>query len=1316
MINRFIASNITHGCAVFSGVGSSILLPNSITTLNPQLTGDYTFEFWVKRNADGVIQQIFHNETPMKGIYLAFTSSNNIYLQHNGNGNWGTGNGISTNVSLPKDTWTHISITRSVSEGLFKSYVNGEFKLSATCTAVSASDFGGAVARIGSTSSGTANHLNGNLDEFRIWNYARTAQQILDNYNKVIKPQTGLIAYYKLDGNALDSSGNGNHGTATNVGYSVDGKVPVTQVTEFDGVTGKIDIPNSVNYPSGSLFSIESWFYPSAFTSGKTHAIIRRNGHYLIQVTSSGALVGYTYLNGVYQSISSSIGSVIINKWNHLVCNYDGVNLKIYVNGVLLGSSSLTGAGSSLQNSITIGYYGSTEFAHGKIGLTRLWSKALTQQEIHDNMYKVLPSTTTGLIEQWVLNGNALGTKGNNGTLVGGVKFIADAPTTQADVSTALQRQMLLTSAIKVGCGVFDGNSGNYITCPTGISLVNKSFTVEYWSKLNVITEQDHMIVANHEASSSYKSLHIGYRLGQGTNTIHLGFFGSDLQFTYPRTDMLLWHHYAFTFDAVSKIRCIYIDGVMVASGTSPSNFSGNAPITIGRWLFRTYGTNASIGEVRLWDVNRSAQEIMTNYKTSLKPQTGLIAQYKLDGNTFDTSGNNNHGTMVGSVAWSVDGKVPVTQVADFDGVDDTISINNTPSLNPTQFITIESWVKPILSGTNVYIRKENQYFIRTTSKNINGYLYINGGWQVVSVTDSYNTVEWMLVTMTYDGTNIKLYKNAILIGSFAVSGSINVTTNNVSIGSLNGTSQFTTGNISLTRIWSKALTQQEIQDNMFKILPSTTTGLIEQWTLNGNALGTKGNNGTLVGGVKFIADAPKQVADVPAVLEREKLLSVGGVVSNTRSSLKFNGINTYIDTINMSNLNLQEYSVEVWVRIDGNSSLGVSYGDQFIAHHKNTFQSFFEAMMLGYRESNKTFSAIQANGTSGTQKRASSNPITFGRWYHVTATFNINEVSIFVDGVKHSSVPTGFVPVFHATDKMRIGQMAATANGYINGCISLVRCWNKTLTNNDILSNMYRSLPASTPNLIEQWKLDEGTGTIAYGTKGSNGTITGSTTWTTPSNMNYVGKCFNNTSGTNYIMRPANASMSTNAGLTLEAWINPSTGGSGYIISKEYEYWLAIFSGTIQYAIRNTSPGWAGINTSVAIPESIWTHVALVYDLSTITLYVNGILSYTRTNSTGFILKNTTNELSIGNRPSYPAQFFGKLDEVRVWHIARTQAEIQENMYKTMGRHPNLVLNMGFESDYWDSSGYGNHGIPVGSPLIEVTDNNKLLLNAPVV
>ena len=50
--------------------------------------------------------------------------------------------------------------------------------------------------------------LNGYMSEVRLWNVARTANQIRENMLSVDPASAGLLAYYKLDGELKDATEN----------------------------------------------------------------------------------------------------------------------------------------------------------------------------------------------------------------------------------------------------------------------------------------------------------------------------------------------------------------------------------------------------------------------------------------------------------------------------------------------------------------------------------------------------------------------------------------------------------------------------------------------------------------------------------------------------------------------------------------------------------------------------------------------------------------------------------------------------------------------------------------------------------------------------------------------------------------------------------------------------------------------------------------------------------------------------------------------------------------------------------------------------
>ncbi len=89
---------------------------------------------------------------------------------------------------------------------------------------------------------------------------------------------------------------------------------------------------------------------------------------------------------------------------------------------------------------------------------------------------------------------------------------------------------------------------------------------------------------------------------------------------------------------------------------------------------------------------------------------------------------------------------------------------------------------------------------------------------------------------------------------------------------------------------------------------------------------------------------------------------------------------------------------------------------------------------------------------------------------------------------------------------------------------------------------------------------------------------------------------------------------------------------------------------------------GW---NSGLTVPDSVWTHVALVIEPDKATIYMNGEPSvHTSAKSE----KTFDVDLNIGGDPSYTTRNFkGLIDEVCVYDTSLTQAQIRELMYRTV-------------------------------------------------
>ena len=186
---------------------------------------------------------------------------------------------------------------------------------------------------------------------------------------------TGLVAYWKLDGNAIDNTGNGHNGT-------VYGNLTYGSNTEFDGSSSYINAGNSsdLNFGTGD-FTVCSWFN-SAETNWQNREDMAGKGDpsisgYELSDTSAGPMLfigDYGELHG--QPVSS-------NAW-HLACGLrNNSNIYLYVDGVSVASGSNT---ENLDSSISfvMGKHPTkTEvFFKGQIGRVGVWNRAISNSEI----------------------------------------------------------------------------------------------------------------------------------------------------------------------------------------------------------------------------------------------------------------------------------------------------------------------------------------------------------------------------------------------------------------------------------------------------------------------------------------------------------------------------------------------------------------------------------------------------------------------------------------------------------------------------------------------------------------------------------------------------------------------------------------------------------------------------------------------------------------------------------------------------------------------------------------------------------------------
>lgn len=212
--------------------------------------------------------------------------------------------------------------------------------------------------------------------------------------------------------------------------------------------------------------------------------------------------------------------------------------------------------------------------------------------------------------------------------------------------------------------------------------------------------------------------------------------------------------------------------------------------------------------------------------------------------------------------------------------------------------------------------------------------------------------------------------------------------------------------------------------------------------------------------------------------------------------------------------------------------------------------------------------------------------------------------------------------------------------------------------------------LDALPPDLIAEWRFDEGSGAVALETAvGANhGVVDGAA---------YAGGRSDD-AGTALEFDGIDDAVDLgtfdidSASLTLGAWIRIDDFDQmdGRILSKasgtqEADHiWMlsTIASGSdhvLRFRLRTSGTTTTLIAADAPLPTDTWLHVAATYDGSTMRLWQNGV-EVAQTPKTGAIDTDPTMPVAIGNQPARDRPFDGRIDGVRLFDRGLEVGEIQ--------------------------------------------------------
>jgi hypothetical protein len=384
----------------------------------------------------------------------------------------------------------------------------------------------------------------------------------------------------------------------------------------FDGVNDYMTIPRSSSISPVSAITQEVWFNfaPIPNTSvfiGLQYGSSYNNTYALFK--ESSLLYGGVNVSGSLNVIGVGISNISGNKWVHFVHTFDGSTQKLYLDGVLQNSASLSGSIQYDSNNTRIvigaddngGYNSGTGAFHsGKLNQVKIYNRALSSEEIAKNYIsqrkRYFPEeniVTNGLVlyvdpakySSYAGSGTTiydLSGFGNTGTLTNGPTF----------------------SGLNGGSIFFDGTNDTIVFSRSDILSGTQNFSVEAYI-YPLVTSAEH-IFGNYNAGNTS-----GFELYIYQQKITV-YYGGTYTFSNPVISTNTWYHVLATRSG--NTISIYINGALDSTGTNSTSITTSLPYTIGNaYNYNSEAFYGNISLVRAYSRALSATEISQNYNAT---------------------------------------------------------------------------------------------------------------------------------------------------------------------------------------------------------------------------------------------------------------------------------------------------------------------------------------------------------------------------------------------------------------------------------------------------------------------------------------------------------------------------------------------------------------------------------------------------------------------------------------------------------------------------------------------------------------------------
>lgn len=618
-----------------------------------------------------------------------------------------------------------------------------------------------------------------------------------------------LLASLPLDegvgSTALDTSGNGNNGVLINSPtYQASTGDGSAFALRFDGADDYVDLgPIDV----GGNLSLAAWINADSFPGSsrdpriisKASSVSGSDHVFMLGTIKAGTktrLRARVRVNGSTTTLIAGSGDLSTSVWHHVAATYDGADLRLYLDAVEVGSVALSGSVDVDPNlSVAVGSQsnGSARWFDGLIDDVRILERAMAPSE--------LTSLVAGSAPILALDDSYLGIEDITLSIGSAVGLLVNDNDPESDPLQAFLVGDVSNGSLTLN---LDG-SFNYVPNPNFDGIDSFSYQASDGSgNSNVATATLSMQATGDAPVAAPESYATGVDITLSIGAI-AGVLANDtdvdgdllqaiLDDDVDSGDLLLNANGSFTYTPD-----------LGYSGTDSFTYRANDAVTNSNVVTVTIDISA-VGDLSIL--------------ASLPMDDGVGTS------ALDISGKGNNGTLISGPTYEASSGDGSAFSIRFDGTDDYVDLG---PIDVSGNLTLAAWFNAdsfpgssrdprIISKASSVSGSDHVFMLGTikvgSKTRLRARVRVNGSTStLIASSGDLGTEVWQHAAVTYDGADLRLYLDAIEVGSLALSGPVDVDPSlSVSVGSQsNGANRWFDGLIDDVRILERAMGPSEL-------------------------------------------------------------------------------------------------------------------------------------------------------------------------------------------------------------------------------------------------------------------------------------------------------------------------------------------------------------------------------------------------------------------------------------------------------------------------------------------------------------------------